>query len=460
MLQRFTVLRRLWAAALCLVLGSAAYAQDFSHPDTEPNPQAELVQKANDALTSGDLPAALDLLTRLNAQSPGNAQVLYNLGTTLEAIADQPPAQGAPPLPPSPLTAEQAYRQSIEANPQFAPPRVALGFLLARDGKASQARTELTAALAAPGIGPTLKARALRALARLDLHTNTSAASSELLDAIRLSPEQPDDVLLSAQIAEAAADFPGAERAYRRYLALPQLAGDFTATTGLVHALIAQHNIAEAQTVLQAALEQHPGDPTLTAQLAQSYLISPDPAAAAQAVPLLEKLHSGNPQDANISRLLARVYLDTGHPDQAEALYAPLIAAAGATPDPTLLDSSADALIRLHRPAEAEKLLRQAIEHPEAFPSRDAMADAAMHLALASSQAGEPTITLQALTLSATVHAPSAASLFLEATAYDSLHQSSKAAELYRQFLSAADGKYPDEEAQVRQRIAQLGHLK
>jgi len=134
--QRFTVLRRLCAAALCLVLGSAAYAQDFSHPDTEPNPQNELIQKANDALTSGDLRTALDLLTRLNAQSPGNAQVLYNLGLTLEAIADQPPAEGAPPLPPSQLTAEQAYRQSVAANPQFPPPHVALGFLLARDGKA------------------------------------------------------------------------------------------------------------------------------------------------------------------------------------------------------------------------------------------------------------------------------------------------------------------------------------
>ena len=120
--QRFIVLRRLRAAAVVLLLAAPGCAQDFSHPDTEPNPQAQLVQKANDALTSGDLRTALDLLTRLNAQSPGNAQVLYNLGLTLEAIADQPPVDGAPAPPKPQLTAETAYRQSIEANPQFPPP--------------------------------------------------------------------------------------------------------------------------------------------------------------------------------------------------------------------------------------------------------------------------------------------------------------------------------------------------
>src|SRR5207248_8454841 len=142
----------------------------------------------------------------------------------------------------------------------------------------------------------------------------------------------------------------------RRYLAVPQNAGDPQATAGLVHALLAQHNTSEAQTVLNQALAQHPGDPTFTAQLAQSYLASSDPALNAQAAPLLEKLHTANPSDANITRLLARVYVETGHPDQADPLYSSLIATAGDHPDPTLLDARADALIRLHRPAEAEKL--------------------------------------------------------------------------------------------------------
>jgi thioredoxin-like negative regulator of GroEL len=447
---------------LAAALATSANAQDFSHPNEETNPQNATIQKANDALSSGDLHTALDLLTRLNAESPKNPQILYNLAITLEALADQQPAPtaAAPPTGAPQLTAEAAYRQSIAANPLFPPPHVALGLLLARSGHTPEARSELATATSIPEIDPALKGRALRALARIDLHTNSTAASSELLDAIRLSSEQPDDILLSAQIAEAVADYPGAERAYRRYLALPQNADDRDATAGLVHALLAQHNSIEAQTLLNRAIAQHPGDPTFTAQLAQSYLGSSDPAKVAQAAPLLEKLHAANPADTNITRLLARVYVETGHPDQADPLYSALIAAGGDHLDPTLLDARADALIRLHRPAEAEKLLKQALANPAAFPNRDALGDSALHLAFASSEADDPRITLQALALRATVQPPSPASLFLEATANDALHQSSKAAELYKRFLTAANGNFPDQENQARKRVSELAHVK
>jgi thioredoxin-like negative regulator of GroEL len=453
-------LRRLSNTTLAIALVTSTHAQDFSHPDEEANPQNASIQKANDALASGDLHTALDLLTRLKTESPKNPQVLYDLGITLEALADQRPA-AAPAAAAAPqLTAEAAYRQSIDANPLFAPPHVALGLLLARNGHTADARSELTTATSIPEIDPTLKARALRALARIDLHTNATAASSELLDAIRLTPEQPDDILLSAQIAETAADYPGSERAYRRYLALPQNDNDAQATAGLVHALLAQHNSIEAQTILNRALAQHPNDPTFTAQLAQTYLGSSDPAKVAQAAPLLEKLHAANPADTNITRLLARVYVETGHPDQADPLYSALIARAGDHPDPTLLDARADALIRLHRPAEAEKLLKQALANPAAFSTRDALADSALHLAFAASEADDPRTTLQALALRATVQQPSPASLFLEATANDALHQSSKAAELYKRFLAAANGNFPDQENQSRKRISELAHAK
>ena len=457
---RFTA-RFAFACALACALATPAYGQDFSHPDEENNPQNATIQKANDALSSGDLHTALDLLTRLNTESPKNPQILYDLGVTLEALADQhpAPATAAPSAAPQ-LTAESAYRQSISANPLFPPPHVALGLLLARNGHTAEARSEFATATNIPEIDPALKARALRALARIDLAKNATAASSELLDAIRLSTEQPDDILLSAQIAETAADYPGAERAYRRYLALPKSADDPQATAGLVHALLAQHNFTEAQMLLNGALATHPGDPTLTAQLAQAYLASSDPAKVAQAAPLLEKLHAANPSDANITRLLARVYVETGHPDQADPLYSALIASAGDHPDPTLLDARADALIRLHRPAEAEKLLKQALANPAAFPNRDALADSALHLAFAASEADDPRITLQALALRATVQPPSPASLFLEATANDALHQSSTAATLYKKFLAAAGGNFPDQESQARKRISELAHVK
>ncbi|HEY4382101.1 MAG TPA: tetratricopeptide repeat protein [Acidobacteriaceae bacterium] len=463
---RSSALRCLAAACLFFALPLATLsAQDFSQPDTRPAPETALIQKANDALAAGDFPAALKILTDLNTQTPHNARVLYDLGLTLEALessSNQQPA-AAPAL-----TAESCYRQAIDANPAFPAPHVALGLLLARTGHPADAHEQLTTATTLPDAEPALKARALRALARLDLgfpgqhspQPDPAAASAELIAALKLAPEQPEDILLSAEIASASPDLPAAEAAYRRYLALPGHVNDPQATAALAHILLAEHHPADAEALLSPALARSPGDPSFTAQLAEAYLASGDDAKIAQAAPLLEKLHTARPNEANITRLLARVYLESGHPDQAEPIYAALIAAQAAHPDPTLLDSRAEALIRLRRPGEAEKLLKQAVADPSAFPSPNAFADAATHLAFAASEIDDPRTTLQALALRATVQPPSPSSLYLEATANDDLHQTAKAVDLYKKFLTAAGGTLPEQESQVRQRLTALAHTK
>ena len=455
--------------AVCIaaaLLTLPAPAQDFSHPDTEPAPIAALVQKANDALAAGDLPAALKILTDLNTQTPHNAQILYDLGLTLEALDSAPanaPATSNLQLATSSLTPEACYRQAISADPNFPPPQVALGLLLARTNRPVEARSQLVSATALPAIDPAIKARALRALAKLDQQAtppNPTAASGELLAAIKHTPEQPDDILLAAEIAESASDLPAAEAAYRRYLAVPGNASDTQATAALAHVLLSEHHSAEAEALLAPALAHSPGNPSFTAQLAEAYLASGDPAKVAQATPLVESLHAGNPANAAITRLLARIYQETSHLDQADSLYASLIAAASAPPDPTLLVDRAEVLIRLHRPAEAEKLLKQAVENPATFPSQSAFADAATDLAIAAEQIDDPKSALQALALRAKVQQPSPSSLFLEATANDDLHQTTQAVALYKRFLAAANGSLPDQESQARQRLAALEHRK
>jgi Flp pilus assembly protein TadD len=448
--------RQICAATLLLAalfIAPALAAQDFSHPDSEPAPEAALIQQANDALAASDFAAALKILTGLNTQTPNNPQVLYDLGLTLEALGSETPNSTVPGS--KPLTAEYCYRQSISANPLFPAAHVALGLLLARTGRAAEARSELLTATQLPDTAPALKARALRALAKLDQQaSNPTAASAELLAALNLTPEAPEDILLAAEIAESASDLDAAERAYRRYLALdPQ---DPQAIAALAHVLLAERRPADAEALLVPALAAHPSDPTLTVLVARADLASEDPAKVALAAPLLEKLHAANPQDANITRLLARVYLDTDHPDQADPFYAALIVAEGANPDPTLLDDRAEALLRMHRPGAAETLLKQATANPAAFPTRAALADAATHLAFAAAEIDDPRTTLHALALRATVLPPSPSTLYMEASANDSLHQISKAIDLYRQFLAAAGTDYPDQAAQARQRLAAL----
>jgi Tfp pilus assembly protein PilF len=459
---------RIAAVLLLPLLVPTLRAQDFSQTQTKPAPQTALVEQANDALAKADYPTALKLLTDLNTQLPNDTHILYNLGFTLEALnpATQPGA--APAGNPTQIAAAEAdYRAAILADPTFLDPHVALGLLLARTGHPAEAKTELLAAINLPipaeaEAAPALKARACRALARLYQRASPpdlAAASDALLAAIKLTPETPDDILFAAELAEAAADLPAAEQAYRRYLALPGNSGIPLATASLAHVLLAESHPAEAEAVLTAALAAHPGDPALTAQLAQAYLSSGDPAKIDQAVPLLQSLHAAHVDDPAITRLLARLYVETGHPDQADPLYAALISTQsqnGNQPDPTLVDDRAETLIRLHRPGEAERILKPAIANPASFPTPERLAEAASHLAFAAAEIDDPKMTLQALTLRATVLPPSPSTLFLEATANDTLHQTRQAVDLYKKFLAEANGKFPDQESQARQRLAAL----
>lgn len=431
-----------------LLLATSAPAQlpagatDTTQPQTQkPDP---LLDQANDALAKRDYPTALKLLTTLAEKNPNNAQILYNLAFTQDALAETP-AQTA--------TAETTYRRAIAADPAYFDPHLALGLLLARSGKLTLAHAELLHATTLKTDNPLLKARAYRALARIDQTANPTAAGDELLQALKLSPETPDDILLSGELAEASGDPTAAEAAYRRAIAAdPQ---NHDATAALTHLLLHQQKPDQAETLLTAALAKDPDNPTLNAQLAGLYEKQGKPA---QALPLVEKLHTAHPGDPAITRLLARLYTRNQKYDQANTLYAALVAAS--PQDPTLLDDNADALIHLQRFAEAETLLKRAVANPSAFPSKDDLGNAASHLAFAASANGDPNGTLQALSLRATVLPNSPSSLFLEATAHDKLHHTKQATDLYKQFLSMANGQFPDEEWEARHRLIALEHMK
>jgi tetratricopeptide (TPR) repeat protein len=409
---------------------------------TQPQSQKQdpLQTQANEALDKHDYPTALKLLTTLSEKSPSDPHILYNLAFTQDAL-DQTSA------------AEATYRRAIAADSKFFDPHLALGLLLARSGKLPQAHAELLQATTLTTENSALKARAFRALARIDQTANPVAAGDELLQALKLSPETPDDILLSGELAEATGDTTAAEAAYRRLLAAdPQ---NHDATAALTHLLLHQQKPDQAESLLTTALAKDPDNPTLNAQLASLY---DKQGKTAQALPIAQKLHSAHPDDTALTRLLARLYTRNQQYDEAALLYAALVA--GSPQDPTLLDDSADTLIHLKNYAEAEALLKRAVANPAAFPSKDDLGNAASHLAFAASANNDPTVTLQALALRATVLANSPSSLFLSATAHDKLHHTKQATDLYKQFLSVANGQFPDEEWEARHRLITLEHMK
>jgi tetratricopeptide (TPR) repeat protein len=413
---------------------------DTTQPQPQPPKPDPLRIQANEALDKQDYPTALKLLSTLADKNPTDAHLLYDLAFTQDAL-DQTTA------------AEATYRRAIAADPAYFDPHLALGLLLARSGKLTDAHAELLKATTLTTDNQALKARAYRALARLDQTSNPAAASDDLLAALKISPETADDILLSGELAEASGDTTAAELAYRRLLAVdPQ---NHDATAALTHLLLHQQKPDQAEALLTAALAKDPENPTLNAQLASLY---EQQGKTAQAIPLATKLHAAHPDDAALTRLLARLYSRNQQYDQAAPLYAALIVKS--PQDPTLLDDAADVQIHLKNFAEAESLLKRAIAQPSAFPTQDDLAQAASHLAFAASANNDPATTLQAIEIRDRVLPQSPSSLFLSATAHDKLHHTKQATDLYKKFLSVANGQFPDEEWEARHRLLTLEHMK
>jgi tetratricopeptide (TPR) repeat protein len=422
---------------LALISGQAS-SQNSSSPSTAappssdsaaaPKPIPDEVAAAEASIATSDWKAAEAKLDPWLAAHPTDARALFDAGYVADA---QNRLDDAASL----------YRRAIAANPRSFEAHISLGLLLARQNKLDEARPELITATALdPGVAdPALKARAWRALARIDRDANPTAASNDLLEALKLSPETTADTLLAAELAEKAGQLDSAAAAYRRVLAKePDSA---PASAGLAHLLILRKQYPEAETLLRAALAKNPDDPTLTAQLA-TVLADQD---KAEALPVLQKLHDAHPGDTAIARMLATVLADAGDFAGSDLLYLHLLAA---TPDdPDLLVAHGQNLVHQAQLDQAYTVFDR-VTHID-----PANVDGWTGLAFAASRTGHLDVTLHALTMRSRYLPETPSTLFLWATAYDSLHQKAQAAAYYHRFLDAAGGKFPNQEWQARQRL-------
>jgi tetratricopeptide (TPR) repeat protein len=437
---RYFVLR--FAIFVLLAASLPASGQETTPRPEEPTPAAPVagatqpvagsvspeVAEAETAIGKSDWKTAETKLNLWLASHAGDSGALFDAGYVADAqnrLAD----------------AESLYRRAIDADPKSFEAHLSLGLLLARQGNSDDARPELALATSLdPGdAGPAVKARAWRALARIDQDDDAEEASNDLLEALKLSPETTADTLLAANIADQAGEYDAAETAYRRVLAKDPNSG--AANTGLAHVLVARKQYPEAETLLRSALEKAPDDPILTAQMA-TVLAAQD---KAEALPLLEKLHDAHPKDPAITRMLAAVLADAGDYPGSDHYYVALLAA---TPNDSVL------LI-----AHGQNLIRQ-LRYPEAFIAFEKAgevdpnsADAWSGLAFAASRTNQPAVTLHALTMRSKFLPEVPSTYYLWATAYDTLHQNTEASAYYHRFLDASAGKFPDQEWQARQRL-------
>jgi tetratricopeptide (TPR) repeat protein len=399
-------------------------------------PIAEQVATAEAAIGKSDWKTAESTLDTWLASNPTDARALFDAGY----VAD---AQGRTD------EAASLYRRAIAADSKSFEAHLSLGLLLARQGKPEDARPELVAATGLdPGeAGATLKARAWRALAQIDRpkpggDNDPSAASSDLIEALKISPETEADTLLAASLAEDAGQYDTAEGAYRRVLA--EDAKSEPATAGLAHLLIARKQYPDAETLLRAALTQTPGDPTLTAQLA-TVLAAQD---KAEALPLLQKLHGDHPADTAITRMLASVTADAGDYAGSDKLYSELLVANPR--DAELLVAHGQNLVRQLRYVEAYAAFETATK------IEPANVDGWGGLAFAASRLERPQTTLNALDMRVRFVPENASTYFLRAISCDKLNRKQDAITYYKRFLDASQGKSPNEEWQARQRLQVL----
>ena len=349
------------------------------------------------------------------------------------------------------------YRKTLAVDPKSFEAEVSLGLLLARIGKAAEARPVLWAATTMqPGADSAFdlkaaKGKAWRALARIDsegvegdagVKKDSAQASIDLLEALKLSPETESDTLLAASLADASGDLAGAEAAYRK--ALKGDANSGVAASGLAHVLIAEKKYPEAEELLAVSLKKEPENAAMTAQLAAVYVAEDK----ADALPLLAEWHTKHPKDAVMARMLAGVETDAGEYEKSDALYVELLVAS--PKDGELLTGHGQNLIRQRRYAEAVKVFEAATVVDETN------GDAWNGLAFSAFQTHQPEITIHALTVRSKYLPDSATIYFLWATAYDTLHDKKQAVAYYRRFLESSAGTLPDQEWQARQRLALL----
>jgi tetratricopeptide (TPR) repeat protein len=434
---RYFVRSFVFALALISIASGVVFGQ--SAPDTkapessatgEAAPSAQ-VAEAESLMGKSDWKTAEAKLTPWLADHPADARALFDAGYAADALGKGEEAAGF-------------YRRAVAADPKRFEAHLSLGLLLARAGKLEEARGELQTAtgLDAGDAGPGAKARAWRALAQIDRNGNPGEASNDLLEALKLSPETPDDTLLAAELAERSGQPDAAATAYRQLLSKDS--GDVAANAGLAHILITRKEYADAEKLLRTALEKAPDDPAMNAQLAAALAAQ----NKAEAVPLLQKLHAAHPEDQTITRMLAEVLDEAGNTAEADQLYTALLK--GHPDDADLLIAHGQNLTRQQRFVEALAVFSRTTDVDSANP------DGWSGLAFAASKTGKPEVTLHALTMRSKYLPDIPSTYFLWATSYDTLHDKAAAITYYHHFLEAAAGKYPNQEWQARQRLLLL----
>jgi len=397
------------------------------HRTVEQNSSTQLTQ-AESAIEKNDYTRAEPLLQKLVLESPDNYQAWFDLGFIFRALGKTEESIAA-------------YRKSVTANPNIFESNLNLGLTLAQSHN-PEAEQFL---LAATKLKPTAHVEEGQARAWLSLaHLIEATKPGDALDAYRqaaiLRPADPEPHLSAGLLLEKQGRFEDAVQEYRQALALDATSTD--AMTGLANAYMRAHQLPQAEEMLRKIATAHPNDGSVCNQLGR---ILTAEGKKDDAIAELEKGLRLAPGDSAARRDLADLYADSGKYDKAEAAYRWLLEK---TPgDSELHDRLGKALLKQRKFPDAQQEFMAAVRLKPDFGA--AYGD----LAVAANENKNYDLAIKATDARSKFLPEIPVSYFLRATAYDHLRDRKHAVLNYHKFLEVANGQYPDQEWQARQRL-------
>jgi tetratricopeptide (TPR) repeat protein len=418
-----------WVATFWAATFAAAQVRSAPHPHPTPSTQdraADDLKDAEDLLQKQQYQQAEEQLQVIVSKQSDNPQAWFDLGF----------AQGRLGKTADSIT---AYKKATELSPKWFEAQQNLGLALAKSGDLSSAAAALKIAvtLKPTNGGQQALSRAWLSLAQVTEDNQPQEALAAYQKSTELDPTNTDALLGSAKMNQRSGKPAVAEQ---QYLKLAE-SGNVTSVEGLVSLYIEQKRYSDAETWLRKYLSASPGN--MTAQIQLGKLLAAE-GKTDEAIATLEPAYSASP-NPTLARELAALYLQAKQYDGAARVLQGLVAQNPG--DAQLHLEYGQALAHQHKYPEAQAELLKALQQ------NSRLVDGYFDLAYSAQQNKNYELVIRVLDARAKLQPETPATYFLRATAYDSLRMYKPAAENYKLFLAAAEGKFPDQEFQARHRL-------
>ncbi len=406
-------------------------AQVRSAPHPRPTPSAEDraaddLKDAEDLLQKQQYQQAEEKLQAIVSKQADNPQAWFDLGF----------AQGRLSKTADSIT---AYKKAVELSPKWFEAQQNLGLALAKSGDLAGAASALKIAvtLKPTNGGQQALSQTWLSLAQVTENSRPQEALAAYQKSVELDPANAEARLGIARLTQSSGNQAAAEQ---EYLKLAET-GNAESVERLISLYIQQKRYADAETWLRKYLAANPANAAAQAQLGK--LLAAE-GKTQEAIAALETAYKASPDPA-LARELAALYLQARQYDAASGLLSDLVAHNPA--DARLHLDYGQALVHQHKYPEAQAELLKALQQDPR------LVDGYFDLAYSAQQNKNYQLTIRVLDARAKLQPETPATYFLRATAYDSLRMYKPAAENYKLFLTAAAGKFPDQEFQARHRL-------